>query len=430
MRVLALLLVLAGGEPAEATRAIRARLDQARDRSNGAVADRVDRALSDQRPLLALQQLEPIWLRHEAERFVRQHARQRAAQPDALWREVAAQVEASQPDLRADLPAALRALADSAIARSRPTLNGSRPYATEVDRADGLYYLGEAQAYTRLAAFYADVPMAGTAPAPVFRSVAPELAAFERRVAWMHTGADAQSRAAFIPISTALTLTRQLIAEGRHAGAIQQYLTARYQTALLTTPPATADTVLPRIAAARTRLGAGDHSIAHLWLEMAAAHADAALPPGPRGAAAIVDDVLPAYLGLVESPGAESAIDTRPDAAVTITLVRWPFMCSLSDPVELLARDVAASVGGRVVVSIERYGTSAIAARHRVRQFPVVFVGDQLVAQPADFGLGDDGRTGEGRYVPWREPANQRRFREDLLAVVRRQLDRTAILAR
>lgn len=110
-----------------------------------------------------------------------------------------------------------------------------------------------------------------------------------------------------------------------------------------------------------------------------------------------------------------------PPAEVTITLVRWPFMCTLSDPTELLIRDVAATLGDRVNVAVDNYGQSELARRAHVERFPVVFVGDDLFAAPEDFGFGANGTR--GRYVPWTDPRNQRRFRDDLEALVRKRLE-------
>jgi len=83
---------------------------------------------------------------------------------------------------------------------------------------------------------------------------------------------------------------------------------------------------------------------------------------------------------------------------------------------------VAAEFGGRVTVSIEEYGHSPMAERFGVRRYPVVFVDDVLFARPKDFGFGGKDDTSGGVYVPWLEPANQRRFKEDLTRAVQRRL--------
>jgi len=88
----------------------------------------------------------------------------------------------------------------------------------------------------------------------------------------------------------------------------------------------------------------------------------------------------------------------------------------------LLVRDVAREFGARVKVSVEEYGNSAMATKFGVRRYPVVFVDDVLVARPKDFGFGGREDVSGGLYVPWLEPANQRRFKDDLRRVVERRL--------
>jgi thiol-disulfide isomerase/thioredoxin len=88
----------------------------------------------------------------------------------------------------------------------------------------------------------------------------------------------------------------------------------------------------------------------------------------------------------------------------------------------LLVRDVAKEFGGRVKVVVEEYGNSPMAKRFGVRRYPVVFVDDVLVARPKDFGFGGKEDVSGGLYVPWLEPANQRRFKDDLRRVVSRRL--------
>jgi thiol-disulfide isomerase/thioredoxin len=87
----------------------------------------------------------------------------------------------------------------------------------------------------------------------------------------------------------------------------------------------------------------------------------------------------------------------------------------------LLIKDVAGEFSGRVKVVTEEYGNSEMAKRFGVRRYPVVFVDDVLVARPKDFGFAGPEDSG-GRYVPWREPANQERFKRDLRTMVARRL--------
>lgn len=88
----------------------------------------------------------------------------------------------------------------------------------------------------------------------------------------------------------------------------------------------------------------------------------------------------------------------------------------------MLVKDVADEFKGRVRVAIEDYGNSPIAQRFGVRRYPVVFVDDVLLARPKDFGFGGPEDVSGGLYVPWREPGNQKRFKDDLRRAVTRRL--------
>lgn len=88
----------------------------------------------------------------------------------------------------------------------------------------------------------------------------------------------------------------------------------------------------------------------------------------------------------------------------------------------MLIKEVAGEFDGKVKVVTEEYGNSAMATRFGVRRYPVVFVDDVLVARPKDFGFAGSEDVGAGRYVPWREPQNQARFKDDLRRFVDRRL--------
>ena len=77
---------------------------------------------------------------------------------------------------------------------------------------------------------------------------------------------------------------------------------------------------------------------------------------------------------------------------------------------------------GKVKVAVEEYGNSVMATRFGVRRYPVVFVDDVLVARPKDFGFGGAEDVSGGLYVPWLDPANQRKFKNDLRRTVVRRL--------
>src|ERR1051325_10413337 len=84
-------------------------------------------------------------------------------------------------------------------------------------------------------------------------------------------------------------------------------------------------------------------------------------------------------------------------------------------------------MGPAVKVSIEEYGHSPMATRFGVRRYPVVFVDDVLVARPKDFGFAGAEDVSGGLYVPWLDPTNPRRFKDDLRRPVVRRLASEAV---
>jgi thiol-disulfide isomerase/thioredoxin len=81
----------------------------------------------------------------------------------------------------------------------------------------------------------------------------------------------------------------------------------------------------------------------------------------------------------------------------------------------LLIKDVVGRYNGEVRFVSEDWGSSELATRFGIKRYPVVFVGDVLVAQPKDFGaFGEKG----GKYAPWRDTANQEKFKKDLALTI------------
>jgi cytochrome c biogenesis protein CcmG/thiol:disulfide interchange protein DsbE len=77
-------------------------------------------------------------------------------------------------------------------------------------------------------------------------------------------------------------------------------------------------------------------------------------------------------------------------------------------------KDVVESYKGRAEFVSENWGESRLAERYGVKRYPVVFVGDVLVAQPNDFGW----YGAKGKYTPWRERASHERFQRDLRGMI------------
>lgn len=68
--------------------------------------------------------------------------------------------------------------------------------------------------------------------------------------------------------------------------------------------------------------------------------------------------------------------------------------------------------GTRARFVVEDFGASPLADRFGIDKYPAVFIDDALVSRPEDFyAWGGDGK---GRYIPWTEIANRRRFQKDL----------------
>jgi thiol-disulfide isomerase/thioredoxin len=83
----------------------------------------------------------------------------------------------------------------------------------------------------------------------------------------------------------------------------------------------------------------------------------------------------------------------------------------------LLVQEVAAKYPGQVTFVSENFGGSKLAERYGVKGYPAVFVDDVLVAVPRDFGyFGEVENT--GRYAPWRDAANQAKFKADLVRMI------------
>ncbi|HUR80107.1 MAG TPA: TlpA disulfide reductase family protein [Thermoanaerobaculia bacterium] len=82
----------------------------------------------------------------------------------------------------------------------------------------------------------------------------------------------------------------------------------------------------------------------------------------------------------------------------------------------MLVQEVAQKYGEKVRVAVEDLGASKLADSFGVDKYPAVFVDDALVARPEDFY--EWGGPATGRYLPWKELANRRRFQADLQQMI------------
>ena len=83
----------------------------------------------------------------------------------------------------------------------------------------------------------------------------------------------------------------------------------------------------------------------------------------------------------------------------------------------MLVQEVASQYPGEVTFVTENFGASRLADRFGVKGYPAVFVDDVLVAAPREFGYFGE-VEGTGRYAPWRNAANQEKFKADLARMV------------
>ena len=191
------------------------------------------------------------------------------------------------------------AICTSSEAAAPATYRASLPYAEDAGIGSGVYYLGDADAAVRFGAFCRSLTYAARGPRPPLRSIAREIDRFETDVLKHYNKADGQARRPFIQISVGLKMARERDASGDYAAALLQYLLVRYQYAVLLTNSPAVD-VAARIRASQAGMRDADHSIAELFLQMAAARLESADPPGPLAATAIMDVVIPEYIGIVK----------------------------------------------------------------------------------------------------------------------------------
>jgi len=235
------------------------------------------------------------------------------------WTEVGPPARASGKAPSLALARALSAMADS---RAPATYQASRPYAEDAGVEAGLYYLGDSRAVAAFASFARSTVWPARGASPSFRSIAAELAAFDTEMTTRYETMQRENHPTYIQASSMLKQARVLNDRGEHEGAMFAYLLSRYLFAPLR-GPAAADATAERIAAARASLGPGDQSVAELFLQLAEEGISGNVPAQRRGAAAAIEDVVPAYLAAVAP--ATTATLAKAAPAVTITLVRWPF---------------------------------------------------------------------------------------------------------
>ncbi len=72
--------------------------------------------------------------------------------------------------------------------------------------------------------------------------------------------------------------------------------------------------------------------------------------------------------------------------------------------------------GGRARFVVQDFGASRLAERFGVDKYPAIFVDEALVARPEDFFAW--GRPPKGKYIPWKDVENRRKFQRDLRRMI------------
>jgi hypothetical protein len=282
--------------------------------------DRADAALKAGRTYQAVYLLEAAYDGASASAFA---ASSGVKSPEAFlkkWQELGSPKARSGSPGR--VPAAIDAIAEASEDRGAATYQASRPYAEDAGTGAGLYYLGESYAVMDFAAFLRSVSWQVSGRRPAFRSIAPELVAFDREMTTKYESMERANHPTYIRASAALKQARSLNDRRSFEGALFEYLLSRYLFAALRGLPA--DATRERLDAVRASLPSGeDHSIAELFVQFAEEGLSSGNADLRGGADAVVADVVPAYLAAVAPPGPTATEDAA--AAVTITLVRWPF---------------------------------------------------------------------------------------------------------
>jgi hypothetical protein len=230
-------------------------------------------------------------------------------------------------------PGVLRALAETAIARTVPLLDGGRGFALSTRPADGLFYIGAAQGEAVFANFASSLFLSRDGDPLALRSFLPELQALQRKTdKAFRPPRSVQLHQRFIALNSALKLALELDAQKSYAGALYQYLEAARHFALLDAPPveqAKQEGLKSQIFVTQQKLYSSglDCSIAELFLERAASqinHPDGSVPSADEWSSAqvILEHVVPAFLA-AKKPAA--ALPQSNGKTLQLTLVRWPY---------------------------------------------------------------------------------------------------------
>jgi len=297
----------------------------------GALArlDRASKAVAAGRPFLALYLLESPWEMSRAFAIGEKASAEATTLEafDRLWNRMG-EPRALPPD-RTPRPAIVDAIVEVAVGRGPATFRASRAYAQDSGVEAGWYYLGESRAVGEFAAFARGIAWpddTARLAAPAFRSIAPEITAFDSEIEAAYQHMERANHPTYITVSALMKQARVLEEGGSRRGALLEYLIARYLFAQLRAEPAVdGEAAASALAAARASLDrTHDHSVAQLFLDLGDENVRSTDAAVRKSAAAVASDVLPAYFRAI-GPAQATTTEASAKPAVTITLVRWPF---------------------------------------------------------------------------------------------------------
>ncbi len=298
------------------------------------VLARADAALKKGRRLLALQRLASAQANLAASAYMQERppAQHSDAGFEAEWKRMGGVLRAdlrTPPSTAFDgvEPAAVRAMGEAALPQVRIFYDASLEYGRNTMPDAGLFYIGSAQAERDFAAFCRAMSAPAPRPAPPLRSLSGEIDRLEGEVlAAYRPPASIDHHRDFILANSALKEARELDAAGLRYGALLRYLQAAQRFAPVRKAPAflNGPALTQRLNGIDARLSSGrfDDSVGRIFLEAARDEAEGGEGRNPETAAVIVTDVLPRYFAALEPA---RPVAPRPDARVTVTLVRWPY---------------------------------------------------------------------------------------------------------
>jgi hypothetical protein len=227
-------------------------------------------------------------------------------------------------------PAAVRALAESAQGQTLTLVDASKAYAEVTSRESGLYYLGEAKADAEFASWLHGLGLKRSGTAFGARDIAAEIDTLQEKVtAAFQPPASINNHRDFIHLNSTLKLARELDGAGLHYGAVYQYMVALQQFGAMNEAAPTAEQqakLREELAASRAKFTKSkqDDSLALMFVERAEEKLTSEKPSEAevKAAAAIVQNVLPSYAALKNSP---APTRSKPPSDVVLTLVRWPY---------------------------------------------------------------------------------------------------------